>query len=127
MTRTVVLSLGIAVGAAALAAPPTPDHIVIVIEGNHSPTSIIGNPSAPYMNALAQNGALLTDFYALVHPSQPNYLHIFSGDDQGSTSDTPPTSPYTTPNLGAALLSAGRTFIGYSEDLPSVGSLVTSS
>jgi hypothetical protein len=115
------------VAALAAAQPPVPDHIVIVIEENHSQFDVIGNPTASYINSLAQGGALLTNCFATVHPSQPNYLHLFSGDDQGSTNDTPPTSPYTTPNLGAALLSAGRTFVGYSEDLPAVGSLVTSS
>src|SRR5689334_4206465 len=86
------------------AQPPIPDHIVIVIEENHSQFDVIGNPSAAYINLLAEGGALLTNCLATVHPSQPNYLHLFSGDDQGSTNDTPPTAPYSTPNLGAALV-----------------------
>jgi phosphatidylinositol-3-phosphatase len=118
--------LGFAVAAAA-GAQPTPDHTVIVVEENHSQADVIGSTDAPYINWLAQNGALLTNCYALVHPSQPNYLHLFSGDDQGITNDTPPAAPFTTPNLGAALLASGRTFVGYSEDLPAMGSLVVSS
>jgi acid phosphatase len=53
---------------------------------------------------------------------------LFSGDDQGVIDDNlPPGTPWSTPNLGAALVNAGLTFVGYSEDLPVVGSLVESS
>src|SRR5438876_5789349 len=101
---------------------PTPDHVVIVIEENRSYSGIIGNAAAPYINSLIGQGALLTNSFAITHPSQPNYIALFSGSTQGVTSDATPTNvPYTTPNLGAQLISAGRTFVGYSEDLPSVG------
>src|SRR5205814_3011695 len=101
---------------------PTPDHIVVLIEENHSFSEIIGSASAPYINSLASQGALLTNSFAVTHPSQPNYLALFSGSTQGSTSDNTPTNlPFTTPNLGAQLLGAGRTFTGYSESMPSVG------
>jgi acid phosphatase len=52
---------------------PNPDHIVIIMEENHSPESIIGSPDAPYITSLAATGEF-TNFYALTHPSQPNYL-----------------------------------------------------
>ena len=109
---------------------PKPDHIVIVIEENHSYNDIIGNSSAPYINGLAGDsfGASFTQSYGITHPSQPNYLYLFSGDNQGVTDDNKPSGlPFTTSNLGAELLQKGYTFIGYSEDLPSVGSDVTSS
>ncbi len=111
------------------AALPVPDHVVIVIEENHSLDGIIGNPTAPYMNMLASTGANFTRLYAVSHPSEPNYLQFFSGSSQGVTDDTvpPPGAPYSTPNLGAALQSAGKSFTGYSEDLPSAGSTVSSS
>ena len=62
----------------------------------------------------------------MTHPSQPNYLALFSGSTQGSTNDTVPSSPYVTANLGTSLQAAGRTFAGYSESQPSVGYLGTS-
>ena len=99
-----------------------PDHIVIVIEENKSFQQIIGNPSAPYINALAEGGASLTNFYAITHPSQPNYIQFFSGSNQGVTSNsTPGGVPFSTPNLGAELIAAGHTFTGYSQSMPSVG------
>jgi phosphatidylinositol-3-phosphatase len=105
---------------------PRPDHVVIVVEENKSYSQIIGSPLAPYVNSLAAQGALFSSSYALVHPSQPNYLALFSGSTQGVVDSTcpPPGSPYTTPNLGAALLAKGLTFAGYSEDLPAIGSTV---
>ena len=63
------------------AAPPTWDHIVIVVEENKSHTQVVGNPvDAPYLNnTLKAGGAVLADMYAITHPSQPNYIHLFSG------------------------------------------------
>ena len=103
-----------------------PSHIVILIEENHSYSSIYGSSSAPNINALAAlpNAAVFSNCHAITHPSQPNYLQLYSGSNQGLTTDNPPASgtyPYTTPNMGAELIGAGKTFITYSEDMPSVG------
>src|SRR5438067_694460 len=103
---------------------PRPDHVIVVIEENHSYSEIIGSTSAPYINnALANQGAVMTASFALTHPSQPNYLDLFSGSNQGVTDDTtpPPGSPYDAANLGSELLDSNLTFGGYSEDMPSVG------
>ena len=105
---------------------PRPDHVVIVIEENHSYNEIVGSPAAPYINSLAAQGALFTHSSATTHPSQPNYLDLFSGSNQGVTDDSCPHS-FTTANLGRYLLNASLTFAGYSEDLPSVGSTVCTS
>src|SRR5438445_12766885 len=79
---------------------PTPSHVVIVIEENHSFADIIGSPSAPYINSLAQQGALMTQSFAVEHPSQPNYLDLFSGSNQGVTDNSVPHTFSTTENLG---------------------------
>jgi chitodextrinase len=99
---------------------PRPDHVVIVVEENHSYGQIINSASAPYINSLAEQGALFTQSFAIEHPSQPNYLDLFSGSNQGVTTDNCPLS-VSPPNLGAALIAAGFSFGGYSEDMPSVG------
>ncbi len=112
---------------AAAAQPlPTPAHIVVLVEENHSSADIIGNTSAPMLNRLAAGGALMTQSYAETHPSQPNYLALFSGDTLGVTSDACPVDAGTAPNLAAELLAAGDTFAGFSEGLPAVGSPVCS-
>ncbi|MED5018634.1 alkaline phosphatase family protein [Paenibacillus chibensis] len=100
-----------------------PDHVVIVLEENHSEQKIIGNAAAPYMNALVKQGAYFTNSYANTHPSQPNYLILFSGSNQAVTNDSCGHT-LNAPNLASELIRAKYTFGGYSEDLPSAGSTV---
>lgn len=103
---------------------PRPDHIIIVMEENHGYDEVIGSENAPFFNELANGGALFTDSHGVIHPSQPNYLAIFSGSIQGVTNDNcldTLTDAYSTPNLGAALIKSGLTFKGYAQNLPSVG------
>lgn len=99
---------------------PKPDHIVIVIEENHGFDQIIGSPHAPFINQLAEEGALFTNSHGVTHPSQPNYIALFSGSVQGVKGDEclKDSTPYTTPNLGAALIDKGYTFGGYAQTLP---------
>jgi acid phosphatase len=110
----------IAVGRAQELSPPRPDHIVIVVEENHGFKRIIGSAAAPYINSLAQRGVLFTRSYAIRHPSQPNYLALFSGSLQGMKSDSCPHY-FGSANLGSELIAAGFTFAGYSESLPANG------
>ena len=118
------LLIAFATAGNAAATPWSPSHIVVVIEENHSFDQVIGNPRAPFINKLAADGALFTNAHGVDHPSQPNYLALFSGSTQGTTGDGAVRgTPLTTPNLGAALIAKGFTFAGYSEGLPDVGSL----
>jgi len=101
-----------------------PDHTVILILENHSYSEIAGNASAPYINSILNDPhtAVMTQSFALTHPSQPNYLMLFSGSAQGITNDNVPTAlPFTASNLGSSLLQNGYTFLGYSETEPSIG------
>ena len=111
----------------AAAAVPTPAHVVIVVEENRSQANIIGNKSAPFINALAAGGAMMSGSFAETHPSEPNYLALFAGDTFGLTKDTCPVDAGTAPNLGSELLAAGYSFVGFAEGLPAVGSTVCSS
>ena len=102
---------------------PKPDHVIVIIEENKSYSQIIGSAAAPYLNALAKQGASFTNFLSFHHPSQPNYIEIFSGSNQGIWNDTCPPAPLTAPSLGGALIKAGLSFRGYAEDLPRVGAM----
>jgi acid phosphatase len=104
---------------------PEPAHTVVVVMENHSYADIIGNPDAPFINDLARRGALFTRSYAITHPSEPNYLALFSGSTQGVSDDGCPYR-FTAPNLAADLIRAGKPFAGYAEDLPGPGSPVCS-
>jgi phosphatidylinositol-3-phosphatase len=110
---------------AAPAGPP-PAHVVVVIEENHAYGEIIGNSSAPYFNQLARSGRLLTRTYAITHPSEPNYLALFSGSTHGVTDDSCPHT-FAGWNLGAQLIAHHRTFVGYAQSLPNAGSPVCTS
>ncbi|MET9002657.1 alkaline phosphatase family protein [Amycolatopsis sp. Hca4] len=103
------------------AAVPAFDHIVLVMFENKKYSSINGSSSAPYFNTLASQSAKFTSSFAITHPSQPNYVALFSGATQGVTDDTCPANLGAKANLGRQLIDAGKTFKGYSEAMPSDG------
>ena len=97
-----------------------PAHVVLVIMENHAPSQIIGSVAAPYINGLASQGAYFAQSFAVAHPSQPNYLALFSGSTHRVTDDRCPLT-YRTQNLAQQLIAGHKSFAGYSEDLPSTG------
>ena len=100
---------------------PTSDHatarVIMVVEENHSFDQIIGNARAPFLNQLAGQGALLTSYFAITHPSLPNYIAMVSGDTQGITSDCGGCN-VDAANLADQLEGAGISWKAYMEDLP---------
>lgn len=99
---------------------PRPDHVVVVVEENHSRGQILGGPDAPYLTSLARQGASFSASYAVAHPSEPNYLALFTGSLQGLTDDSCPHT-FSGPTLASELLAAGRDFAGYAESMPHPG------
>lgn len=119
--RFILVSLMLlAQSALAANALPRPDHIVIVVEENKSFSQIIGNREAPYLNALARRGVLFTDSRGVTHPSQPNYLALFSGTTRGIGSNACPLE-LSGENLASALIAQGMNFVSYSESMPEAG------
>lgn len=116
-----MVGAGMLAAAPALARPSPYDHIVIVVMENHRLSQVIDNPAAPYLSALSRQGASFTNAHGIAHPSQPNYLALFSGSTQRVVSDRCPQSFGDSDNLAAQLLVAGLTFMGYSESLPATG------
>src|SRR6202167_6529120 len=96
---------------------PQPAHVVVVLEENHAYENIIGSPDAPYINQLASEGANMTQSFAITHPSEPNYLALFSGSTQGVSSDQCPVS-FGVQSLGSELLKAGVSVTGYAGSMP---------
>ena len=91
-------------------------HIVTIVFENKEFGTVIGNPKMPYFNELARSFTLLTQFYAVTHPSLPNYLAMIGGDTFGITFDcyTCITAGTTLPDLIEA---SGRTWKTYQEDM----------
>ncbi len=105
---------------------PHPKKVVVLVLENHAYSQIVGSPAAPYINSLINDSrtAFFTSSYGIFHPSQPNMLRLFSGSNQGTTNgNLPLNAPFNTPNLGAYLINASKTFVGYSESLPYAGYL----
>ena len=73
----------------------------------------------PYLNGLAQQYGLATQYYANTHPSIGNYFMFTTG--QIITNDDGYTATVGVDNLVRHLLSAGKTWKSYAEDLPYVG------
>ncbi|MDE1939354.1 MAG: phosphoesterase [Alphaproteobacteria bacterium] len=129
-------------GAQARPAMPRYDHIFVVIDENKSADAIIGNKAAPEINSLAKVYGLATRYYAVSHPSEPNYVALIGGDTFGIADDDayyckPKTnrpgcgqSGYPTyvdhtidaPNLAQQLDGLGISWKGYFESLPQPGS-----
>jgi acid phosphatase len=96
-------------------------HVTVVLMENRNYDNIVGSPDMPYLNnVLIAHGALLTNSHAVSHPSEPNYLALFSGSTHGITSDACPLT-FSTQNLGSELIAAGKTFVGYAESMPQDG------
>ena len=78
---------------------------------------MIGNRSMPYYNQLAGENTLLTQYYAVTHPSLPNYIAAFGGDTFGINSDC--TNCFLqAPSLADQIEASGRTWRAYLEDMP---------
>jgi acid phosphatase len=106
--------------APAKAGKVTTQYIQLVIFENESYDQVVGSPQAPYITGLSKSWANMTQSFAITHPSQPNYLALFSGSTQGVNGDQCPVS-YSAANLGSELLAANITFRGYAESMPSKG------
>jgi acid phosphatase len=100
---------------------PRPDHVMVVIFENKKANAVLGSPDAPYLTQLAATGATLTDAHGVTHPSEPNYLALFSGSTYDVRDDACPLS-LDGPTLAGQLADSGRTFTGYAEGLPAPGS-----
>jgi len=66
---------------------PAGYRIAVVVMENKEYGDVAGNPRAPYLNALARKYATAASYFAVSHPSLPNYLALIGGDTFGVTSD----------------------------------------
>ncbi len=91
-------------------------HVFIVTEENTDYVDVIGNSSMPYLNSLAQQYGLATQYYANTHPSIGNYFELSTG--QIITNDDSYSTVENVPNIVRSLLAAGKTWKSYAEDIP---------
>lgn len=113
-----------------IATPPPPvstspfGHVAIVALENTNYSSVVGSSSMPYLNGLANQYGLATQYYSNILSSIGAYFMWTTG--QILTSDGtlyPLTFPVSVDNVVREVLAAGKTWKQYAESIPSVGYL----
>ena len=104
-------------GAVSALAQSRGSRIVVVVLENAEYGEVIGSSSAPYVNSLARRYGLMTQSYAMRHPSLPNYLALTSGSTQGISSDCT-DCVVSARNIVDQLEGAGISWKAYLEDVP---------
>ncbi len=96
-------------------------HVVLVVEENHSYSDVIGNPAMPFLNALANQGGLATNYFADTHTSIGDYFMLTAGNIETLNDAFP--GVIGDDNIVRELVAAGKTWKSYAEGLPSAGYL----
>lgn len=107
-----------------IAPSPTPEslvpdfeHIVIIVFENKEFDRVIGNDDMPIFNSFARDYTLLTQHYAIRHPSLPNYIAMIGGDTFGINRNCEDCF-IDAPSLPDLIETSGRTWKTYQEDMP---------
>jgi len=119
-----VAAIAPASSTSAASAFPHYDHVFVLIDENHGYNTIIGNPAAPEINALANDYGLATSYTGVADPSEPNYVAMLGGSTFGISSDDPyffPGQTVSAPNLMSQMEQAGLSWKGYFQDMPYAG------
>jgi Phosphoesterase family len=104
------------IAAAACAGIPTAsafNSMLLIILENTDYSSAIADPN---LQAFASSGVLFSDWMAISHPSQPNYIAMTSGAINGVTSDSSTTISVN--NIADLLEANGLTWKSYQENWP---------
>jgi phosphatidylinositol-3-phosphatase len=100
-------------------AVPVFSHVFVVVEENHSYSSVIGSSAMPYLNSLASRYGLATQYYGDAHPSIGNYFMMTTGQLINTNDAFIGTT--SADSVVRQLMTAGKTWKCYAESLPSVG------
>ena len=98
---------------------PTFSHVVLLVEENHSYSEVIGNSAMPNFNSLAAQYGLATQYFAVAHPSIPNYLTLTTGLTESFNDSFSGT--ITDDNVVRELVKAGKSWKCYAESIPGPG------
>lgn len=96
-------------------------HIFVIMLENHSQSTVIGDPNAPFITSLAHTYAEATNYFGVTHPSEPNYVAAITGRLDTSIMDDNPANTYAWPNLVDQLESHHLSWGAYMEAMPSAG------
>jgi hypothetical protein len=93
------------------------DHVFVIMLENHSYSSVIGDPNAPFINSLATDYGLATSYYGVTHPSLPNYVAAISGSNWSINNDNP-ANRFDHTNLVDQLEASHHSWAAYMEAMP---------
>lgn len=96
-------------------------RIFVIMLENHSQSTVIGDPNAPFITGLASHYAEATNYYGVTHPSQPNYVAAITGQLDITRMNDVATNHYDWPNLVDQLESHGKSWGAYMDSLPYAG------
>jgi hypothetical protein len=125
-TRTVLAALAMSLMALAGCGGDTvvragslihPSHVAVMVLENRSFGQVIGSRDAPYLNRLARRNALATRYYAVGHPSLPNYMAMTTGGTAEVNSNCSSCAS-DLPSVVNQFDSAGISWRAYFESLP---------
>ena len=98
------------------------DHVFVIVEENHGYTDVIGNKAAPNLNKLASTYGVATNYFAVTHPSEPNYVALLGGSPFGVNSDNAYyVQKVAAPSLISELDHAHVSWKAYLQSLPHPG------
>ena len=86
---------------------------MLVVEENSSYSEVIGSSEMPYLNSLATQYGLATQYFANTHPSIGNYFMLTTG--QIVTNDDSFTGRVEVDNIVRELLGSGKSWRSYAE------------
>jgi phosphatidylinositol-3-phosphatase len=89
-------------------------HVALVVEENSSYSEVIGSSEMPYLNSLAAQYGLATQYFANTHPSIGNYFMLTTG--QIVTNDDSFTGTVDVDNIARELLASGKSWKSYAEN-----------
>ena len=106
--------------AAQAANVPALDHVLVIVMENKNYDQV---RTAPYIAQLLTRGASFSNYRAIMHPSQPNYVALWSGSTQNVMNNQCPASgtPWMAENLGHLCEAKGLEWRSYAEELPAAG------
>jgi hypothetical protein len=98
---------------------PAADHVFLILLENHAFSQVIGSPFMPYLNSLAAQHSLATNYFANTHPSIGNYFMLTTGNIE--TNNDAFTGTVSSDSIPRAFAASGKTWKAYMESLPSAG------
>ena len=139
-SASALIGLGIGIGVPAVASSPAArpahesneapfrrlDHVFVIMMENTSYSDLLSasNPHTTFIQSLANNYGLATNYYGVTHTSLPNYVAVTSGSTWGSNSDDEAQADqgyFNHLSLFDQLNQAGVSWKGYMESMPSAG------